>query len=456
MPKKITCEDFITKCMSVHGDKFDYTKVIYKNTDTEVEIICPQHGSFFQIPKNHVKGQQCPLCAKIERLKGISEKSKLKFIETSNNSHNNKYDYSSAEYTNSNTKILIICPDHGQFLQTPNDHSSGSGCPKCFIDRHKNQFQNNFKSTFEEKARAIHGDKYGYSKVDYVNSFTHVEIICPSHGSFFQIPNDHLNGNNCPKCCRVGFSQGEKEVFEFVKTLSETVTERDRSILGGKELDIYDPIHRIAIEYNGLYWHSSNNRENDKQCSIQHVEKTSKCNDVGVRLFHIQEDEWLKKSEIWKSVLRNAYQKPERRIFARKCMVREITYQEVITFCEHNHLQGGCVARYRFGLFYMDELVSVMTFSETRFSKDYQYEMIRFCNVLNTSVIGGASKLLAHFRSLYSGSIVSYANCRWSVGNVYSQIGFTLSHISEPCYWYIKGIDTQHRDILPTLDYISI
>lgn len=192
---KWTTQTFIEKSKLIHGDKYDYSKVAYLNYTTKVCIICPEHGEFWQMPYSHLNGNGCPKCG--IRKTALSNTSTLKkFIEKSIRIHGNKYDYSKAVYKNNKTKVCIICPTHGEFWQKPNDHLNGNGCPLC---SGKQQYTT---EQFIKKAKKIHGNKYCYSKVKYVNYDTKVCIICPIHGEFWQTPHNHLNGKNCPICSK--------------------------------------------------------------------------------------------------------------------------------------------------------------------------------------------------------------------------------------------------------------
>lgn len=193
-------KDFFQKAKLKQGNKYDYSKVNYINAKTKVEIICPAHGSFWQTPDSHLQGQGCPTCGekkqKIVRLKNINQ-----FIEEAKKTHDNKYDYSKVNYINTNTKVEIICPTHGSFWQIPNNHLQGQGCPKCGKESRAKERLKNINQ-FIEEAKKTHNDKYDYSKIDYKNSRTKIEIICPTHGSFFQTPDSHLQGQGCPVCGR--------------------------------------------------------------------------------------------------------------------------------------------------------------------------------------------------------------------------------------------------------------
>ena len=199
-----TQEEFITQSKNIHNNIYDYSEVIYKNTYTPVTIICPLHGKFQQIPREHLHGHGCPVCGKIKHKDNTSD-----FIKKSIELYGDKYDYSKVEYTNYHTKVCIICPEHGEFWKTPAKFlSSKQGCPKC--SHYKEKHLNSNKSTTEEfvrKAKNVHGNKYDYSKVKYVNNRTKVCIICHEkdengveHGEFWQTPSNHLTGNGCRKC----------------------------------------------------------------------------------------------------------------------------------------------------------------------------------------------------------------------------------------------------------------
>ena len=234
-----TTEEFIKKARKIHGDKYDYSKVEYLNSQTKVRIICPEHGEFLQTPANHLSGKGCPKCG------GKIKFNTNEFINKAREVHGNKYDYSKVKYVDNKTKVRIICPEHGEFWQTPASHLSGEGCPNCSGNAKLNTIE------FIEKAREIHGDKYDYSKVEYLNSQTKVRIICPKHGEFLQTPNVHLNGVGCPKC---NSSKLELEIRLMLDEQGIKYNYRERKIpwLKGLELDFYISDKNIAIECQGM------------------------------------------------------------------------------------------------------------------------------------------------------------------------------------------------------------
>lgn len=206
----LSTEEFVAKAKEVHGDKYDYSKVVYKNNKAKVIIICPIHGDFKQTPRTHLEGKGCYLCGRIQAGKNIAETSKDSkedFIKKAILKHGNKYDYSKVEYTNAQTKVVIICPKHGEFSTTPNNHlrkEKGKrvylgNCPKCAEESRAKKRSLGLKG-FIERAKSIHGEKYDYSLVEYRNINTKVKIICPVHGIFEQKPSEHLSGCGCSWC----------------------------------------------------------------------------------------------------------------------------------------------------------------------------------------------------------------------------------------------------------------
>lgn len=209
---KYTNNEFIEKCKTIHGDKYDYTEVNYVNSHTKITIICPLHNRFHQNPSNHLIGQGCPKCG-IETVANSRRSTTAEFIEKAKQIHENKYDYSKVNYINNSSKVIIICPLHGEFYQDPNHHLKKSGCPNCGYKIAADKIK---LTTFEfiERSKIIHGDKYNYSEVNYVHNDLEVTIICSLHGLFTQKPYIHLQGRGCPKCnlcpkCQLWRTMGE-------------------------------------------------------------------------------------------------------------------------------------------------------------------------------------------------------------------------------------------------------
>ena len=290
MPRKLDTDSFIKLANETHNGKYIYTEVEYVNSRTKVCIICPIHGKFLQTPNSHLQGCGCPKCQSQKRRRTLEE-----VIERANLVHQSKYKYDRAIYTNDRTEICITCPIHGDFLQKVAYHLNGNGCPKCAIENRTSNADELIK-----KASIVHNGKYDYSKVNDCSVNTKVCIICPEHGEFWQRMHDHLKGCGCSKCANK-LSNGENELFEFIKTICNDAIQRERNIISPYELDIYIPSKRIAIEYNGITWHSEKFKGNDAK--TYHLMKTNLCKEKEIKLIHLFEDEWLEKKEIVKSML---------------------------------------------------------------------------------------------------------------------------------------------------------
>lgn len=232
----------------------------------------------------------------------------------------------------------------------------------------------------------------------------------------------------------------EIAVGEYIKSLlSCEVIFNTRDVITPYELDIYIPSHNIAIEFNGLYHHNELYKSSD-----YHLNKTIMCAEKSIKLIHIYEDDWKYKQDIVKSRLKSLFGNTTK-IYARKCYIEELSNKQAIEFLDDNHIQGHCVSKYRYGLFFDGQLVSIMTFGKSRFESN-TIELLRYCNKLNTTVVGGASKLFKYFiKTNAINRIVSYADRSWSNGNMYEKIGFTFNSTTLPNYYYVVGDIRENR-----------
>ena len=238
-------------------------------------------------------------------------------------------------------------------------------------------------------------------------------------------------------------SRQQLEINSFINDLGIPTIFNDRRILHPLELDIYIPDFKLGIEFDGLLYHSFGKSEYTifnnylKESTYKPTHKLELCKEKGIHLLTIWENEWINKQEIWKSVI-SSHLGHNQRIYARKCSLREVSSTEAKKFLQGNHLQGAVASSINLGLYHEDNLVSLMTFGKSRFSDKYQYELLRYCNKLYTNVIGGASRLLSYFIKAYKPvSIISYANRRWSNGNLYDKLGFECKGTSKPVYYYL-------------------
>jgi len=245
-------------------------------------------------------------------------------------------------------------------------------------------------------------------------------------------------------CNPIGSSSSikEKMLLEYITSVypGEIInTYRDKL-----EIDIYLPELKIGFEFNGLYWHSDKYKE-----KRYHLNKTNHFKDKGIRIIHIWEDDWDQKSLIIKSQIKNWIGLTTKRIYARKCIISEISTTQSVDFLNDNHIQGRDRSSKKIGLFIDTKLVSVMTFNKLEGRKSLQvgeWNLSRFCNLLDTQIVGGSSKLLSYFMKKYNPSrIISYADKDWSVGGLYYNIGFTNINESIPDYKYVVNGVRSHK-----------
>jgi Zn finger protein HypA/HybF involved in hydrogenase expression len=273
-----TTEDFIKRSKSTHGDKYDYSESNYINAKTKIKINCKKHGPFYQIPRNHIRGHDCPKCSGCYMDKDY-------FILKSEEIHNKKYDYQYIKYTNNTTKVDIICPIHNVFQQKPKDHLLGKGCPKC---GGKNIDTNDFIM----KAKIIHGDKYDYNQSHYINATTKLKINCRKHGLFEQSPNPHLNGKGCPNCKT---SKGEMKIKSLLdcKGIKYIQQHKFPDCKNIKPLlfDFFLPDYNTCIEFQGGQHIKSVNyfggEDSFKLILIRDEIKDNYCNDKKINLIKI-------------------------------------------------------------------------------------------------------------------------------------------------------------------------
>ena len=429
---------FLNECIKKHNNKYDYSKVNYINNHTKVCIICPEHGEFWQTPKAHLKGDKCPKCGKI--LVNLND-----FLTLSAKAHGNFYDYRNVNFVSGNKKVSIICPIHGEFLQRPHHHIRGHGCPKCGMDRVslKNSKSND---DFIARANKIHYNKYDYSVSEYIGCNKKIKIKCPIHGVFEQIPHDHLDGHGCPMCGK-HLSYGEEEIYNFLLNyLNENeIIRHDRKILSGQEIDILIPSKNLAIEFNGIRWHS----EKFKEDKNYHFFKTKCCNDKNLFLIHIYEDDFLEKKELVLDKLKNmiGVNIEKRVIGARKCIIKVISNKEAKPFLEENHIQGFSPSTLYLGAFFLNELVGVMTFKK-EYKLNLNWELTRFATNIKYRTPGIASKLFNFFKKNYEfNEIKSFLDLSWfhSHDNIYTKLGFIKEKVTKPDYMYVVSNKRIHK-----------
>jgi hypothetical protein len=287
-----------------------------------------------------------------------------------------------------------------------------------------------------------------FTEQEFINTFrdNKYKFQCKTCNQIFE---DHIDGGHMPRCwdCHPYLrSKVELEIIDYIKSIcpSIDILQNKRSILpSGMELDIYIPSKNIAIEYDGLFWHSEIGGNKDSQ---YHLNKTIECESQGIQLIHIFEDEWLNKSDIVKRRIRHLMgMNTNIKIYARKCQLKEISHPEASLFLSTYHIQGSDRAAIRVGAFYDNVLVSVMTFGKRRLALGIktsdigEFELLRFC-IGEQPVVGIAGKLFSYFIKQYHPTkVVTYGDRRYSSKDAfYTQIGFVRKGETCPNYWYIK------------------
>ena len=319
--RKLTKDEFIDRAKKVHGDKYDYSKVNYVNGDTPVEIIChrkdkdgDEHGPWKTSPNNHIRavgGKVCSKCNAEDKRLQINPLMVDNFIDKARKVHGNKYDYSKVNYVNVYEPVTIICHkkdendvEHGSFSQTPKSHYGGGGCPKCGVEKKRQQYSLT-TDEFIDRAKKVHGDKYDYSETKYVNALTPVLVICheknkdgDEHGPFLQLPRIHTRGSGCPICAS---SKGESVIKELldkqgIKYIQEYQNRYCTSFKNKTnkctllEFDFYLSDMNVLIEFDGIYHfkkHHSNTNDDFMSSVLNDREKNNFTKLKGVKLIRI-------------------------------------------------------------------------------------------------------------------------------------------------------------------------
>ena len=457
-------EEFKQEVYDLVGDEYEVVGE-YINDDTHIKMRhnsknCKYYkktGKYFEYdvkPSNFKIGRRCPKCFGKNKL--TTEEFKQEVYDLVGDEYEVVGEYINDDthikmrHNSKNCKYYKKTGKYFEYDVKPSNFKIGRRCPKCFG---KNKLTT---EEFKQEVYDLVGDEYEVVG-EYIGTNDHIMMKHNSEKCNYNVypvsPNNFLYGgcrcNYCSKCNNK--SKGEKELCEYIKTLSKNIKENDRTLIYPFELDILNLDNNIAFEYDGLYWHSE-----QMGCSKNyHLDKTNKCKEKNIRLIHIFEDEWLNKKDIVKSKIKYLiYKNNNPKIYARKCYIKEISSKEKNKFLNNNHIQGEDKANIKLGLFTKkdNKLVSVMTFCKPRKSlghnnnSKYDYELSRFASDINYIVIGAFSKLLKYFKNNYKWKkLITYADKRWSEGNVYIKNGWTYLHDSKPNYWYTDGKEKYHR-----------
>lgn len=476
---KPTTEEWIKRAKKVHGEKYNYTKVNYINQNTNVEIICPIHGKFKQMAALHVQGCGCPKC------NGGIKMTKDDFIEKAQKIHNNKYDYIKFNYINAKTEGVIVCPIHGDFLQTPDAHLRGEGCPKCKSSKLENILmglfeKNNIKYTYQYRIGAdkklscdffledygivvecqgeqhftptsFDGDKSeekcekSYEKVLKYDELKYdfcinndLDII------YFTIPK-YFNSSNVN--IDTEFYKDKVLITDTKKLLEYIISKKKNKICDNfTEFynDIRKNINKNIINTNGIIKYkdyvviyvplmpNKRNELNDKR--RQYVKK-------GYKVIIVFEDEYINNRDIVLSKIKHLFKLDKlSRIMARKCSVKPIEKSDAEVFLNSNHIQGFVNSSIYLGAYHDNNLVAVMSFIK---EPNNNWNLARFASDNKHVCCGIGGKLFKYFTRNYTfNTVKSFADKRWTYDikkNIYLELGFRQEKNMMPEYRYIKN-----------------
>ena len=295
MKLRYTTEEVIEKFKEIHKDKYTYEHFVYNGSHTKSIVTCPVHGDFLVTPNKYLLGRGCPKCA--NNIKLTNDEFKRRIIEI----FGEEYLLNEVNYQCCKSKIKLYCKKHGYFVSTAYHLLQGHGCPKCGVKKNADKKRLTICDCIE-RFREIHGDKYDYSKMDYINTRTKICIICPEHGEFWQTPQKHMSGQGCPKCKR---SHMENDISMLLTNNNiEFIEQKKFSWLGLQSLDFYLPKYNIGIECQGMQHFEPTRHFKNCEVLLKRDElKYQLCNENNLKLLYYTDynisDEALNKHRIY-------------------------------------------------------------------------------------------------------------------------------------------------------------
>ena len=401
--------------------KFEVLDVKYKLVSNVDSVItnsvytfnCSKHGDYNTTYLKYLNKfyHGCLECAN----EGI-RKDFDSFVKEASETHNNKYKYIKPEFMNRNQKVKIICPEHGEFEMLPYNHATGQGCPQCGILKVA-EARTLTNEEFISRAKEIFPEYY-YSNTVYKKNIEPISAICPEHGEFERIAQVFLQGYGCPKC---RMNKSERLIYNSLKEITnlEIIFGKRFKELNNKELDFYIPEFNLGIEYNGIaYHHSTPDSEHlqnyfslTRRDYLYHYDKWRMAKDAGIRLISIPDFYWVDpiKQGIIKSKIRHCLNM-DNRIFARKCIIKEIDNKDAYSMYDYNHIEGRGFSYSNarsFGLFYNNIMYMAITIGEIydQSSKIKKLKVSRVCTLLDHTVVGGLTKLIKYLKNNFGNFI---------------------------------------------------
>jgi len=436
--RRIGFEELVKKAREAHGETYNYTGVSYtKNGKADLHIICKEHGPWVQKASDHIGGHGCSKC----HYRAVTPKLTDEDIFAALKKVHPTYYWLSVCRVDSTIFVEYNCSYHGVQVGRYHTLLTGSGCTKCG-DMATGVKKRKALAEYTRLALRAGRDISRIVGIERENSRTHFIMDCPEHGRYFSSAKDYIKKGiqSCSKCSSstaMG-SKGQLEIADYLKSLGVEV--HLEAYFEGSKLrwDIVCPSAKLAIEYDGLKWHSSEYVKNPNK--MKH--KADYVESLGYRQLNIWEDEWTGKTDIVKSLLRKAVGIRETTIGARSCKVAVITQEDAKTFLNSNHIQGYAANCENLGLVYRGELIAVLSSrrkAEGRAGKtsNAHLEVARYATKI--SVKGGFSRLLRHALSPETVVVYTFSDNRLFTGDMYKLAGFTKAYDLRPDYQYTRN-----------------
>lgn len=404
-----------------------------------VTLYCEEHGEYELKVSTIIDGRgECRKCNGHKKLMKEED-----FFEKLHNMYGDDVK-SLSKFSGTMIPMEFECNRGHKFKRTPNSflfQKIHMACPICSKEAMAKERTKTTEQFIEEGIKLYGEQKYDFSKTAYEKSSKHVTIKCNECGRYFTItPNSFLKGHGCPyhNC---NSSIMEKEIRNTIKELGMKCVTNSRNILpSGKELDMYIPSKKLAIEFDGLYWHNERNKDKN-----YHLDKTIECEKLGIKLIHIFEDEWNNKREIVSDLFGQNIDVFNKIIDVDDCVIGNVTEEYEKQFLDNNHLMGNKDSSIRYGLYYEDELVSMMTFDKYNDG----YILLRMCDKRKYSIKGAEKKLFEHFiNTQHPSKVISCIDRRLDDGKLLKDLGFSLSYYTQPNYYYVVGMERKDEQYI--------
>lgn len=430
----LTTQEFIERSQARWGDRWNYSKVVYRGQRKKVTLICPEHGEFETEPKKHLRGvNSCGWCT--------GQKVDSDFVRRKSEEIYGKgrWLYDRLHYRGASTEIEIGCPIHQQyFFQTPNNHYNSIGCRECSQRFSRGKLNLDIIRNRSEESFGV--GALDFSEATYINNKTPIKVRCVMHDEWFHQQPEYIyyGQRRCPKCQQARVSKGEDSLGQYITSLGISWERRRRDLLGDThlEVDIYIPELRIAIEFNGLYYHSEEFLDKN-----YHKIKRELALQSGITLYQIWENDWRERRSVVEKHLQNILNvSTQPKVAARNTQVTEISSEQAKSFLNEHHIQGFVGSTVYVGLIHQGDLVAVGAFKK----RAEEFELTRYAT--SCLVRGGHSKIVAYFEKCYTYSkLVTFADLTFGDGSLYRTTGWQEDKYLYPDYFYTKGIKRYHK-----------